>query len=393
MKSLGFEINPYDWCVANATINNKQCTICWHVDDLKISHMDPDVTTSIIKKLEAVFAKDAPLTIQRGKELDYLGMDLDFGEKGKVGIGMAKSIKAMLQDMPEDMNGWANTPAATHLFETNEDAKKLTEKEAQFFHTTTAKMLFMCKRARPDIQTAVSFLCTRVKEPDCDDYKKLRRVIRYLKKTTNLVMRLQITDMTVIKWWVDASFAVHPNMRGHTGGVMMMGRGAIIATSTKQKLNTRSSTESELVGAHDVMPIAMWTKYFIEAQGYQIKQSIMYQDNKSCILMENNGRASSSKRTKHINVRYFFITDRIAKGNIEIVYCQTNDMVADFFTKPLQGKLFKKFICQIMNIELDDPILRPAQDHRSVLEKETKPSLNRMTSQFKYCFFSGMPKI
>ena len=190
-------------------------------------------------------------------------------------------------------------------------------------------------------------------------------------------MRLQITDMTVIKWWVDASFAVHPNMRGHTGGVMMMGKGAIIATSTKQKLNTRSSTESELVGAHDVMPISTWTKYFIEAQGYQVKQSIMYQDNKSCILMENNGRASSSKRTKHINVRYFFITDRIAKGDIEIVYCPTNDMVADFFTKPLQGKLFKKFICQIMNIELDDPILRPAQDHRSVLEKETKPSLNK----------------
>ena len=294
--------------------------------------MESDVTTSIIKKIEAVFANDDLLSIQRGKKLDYLGMDLDFGEKGKVGIGMAKIIKAMLQDMPEDMNGWANTPAATHLFETNEDAKKLTEKEAQFFHTTTARMLFMCKRARPDIQTAVSFLCTRVKEPDCDDYKKLRRAIRYLRKTTNLVMRLQITDMTVIKWWVDASFAVHPNMRGHTGGVMMMGKGAIIATSTKQKLNTRSSTESELVGAHDVMPIAMWTKYFIEAQGYQIKQSIMYQDNKSCILMENNGRASSSKRTKHINVRYFFITDRIAKGDIEIVYCPTNDMVADFFT-------------------------------------------------------------
>ena len=186
-------------------------------------------------------------------------------------------------------------------------------------------------------------------------------------------MRLQITDMTVIKWWVDASFTVHPNMRGHTGGVMMMGRGAIIATSTKQKLNTRSSTEAELVGADDVMPIAMWTKYFIEAQGYKVKKSVLYQDNKSTILLEKNGRASSSKRTKHINVRYYLITDRIAKGDITVEHCPTDKMIADFFTKPLQGKTFKKFLCHIMNIEEDDPALIPARDHRSVLEPKSKP--------------------
>ena len=137
----------------------------------------------------------------------------------------------------------------------------------------------------------------------------------------------------------------------------MMGKGAIIGTSTKQKLNTRRSTEYELVGADDVMTISMWTTYFVEAQGYKIKRSILYQDNKSCILLENNGQASSSKRTKHINVRYFFITDRISKGDIEFEYCPTGEMIADFFTKPLQGKLFKKFICQIMNIDEDDPIL------------------------------------
>ena len=91
-------------------------------------------------------------------------------------------------------------------------------------------------------------------------------------------MRLQIIDITVIKWWVDAS-----------------GRCAIIRTSTKQKLNTRSSTETELVGADDVMYITIWTKYFIEAQGYKVKKLIPYQDNKSCILLEKNGRASSSK--------------------------------------------------------------------------------------------------
>jgi hypothetical protein len=69
----GFEVNPYDWCVANKTINGKQCTIVWHVDDLKISHVDPEVVSDIIKQLEGEFAKEAPLTINRGKSHDYLG--------------------------------------------------------------------------------------------------------------------------------------------------------------------------------------------------------------------------------------------------------------------------------------------------------------------------------
>ena len=77
----------------------------------------------------------------------------------------------------------------------------------------------------------------------------------------------------------------------------------------------------------------------------------MYQDNQSAILLENNGRASSSRRTKHLNIRYFFITDRIKKGELKIEYCPTDDMVADFFTKPLQGKKFIQFRKIIMNLK------------------------------------------
>jgi hypothetical protein len=86
-----------------------------------------------------------------------------------------------------------------------------------------------------------------------------------------------------------------------TGGAMTLGKGVIYGTSTRQKLNTKSSTEAELVGVNDVMPQILWTRYFLEAQGYDIKDSITYQDNQSSILLEKNGRASSGKRTRHIN--------------------------------------------------------------------------------------------
>ena len=77
----------------------------------------------------------------------------------------------------------------------------------------------------------------------------------------------------------------------------------------------------------------------------------MYQDNQSAILLENNGRASSSIRTKHLNIRYSFITDRIKKGELKIEYCPTDDIVTDFFTKPLQGKKFIQFRKTIMNLK------------------------------------------
>jgi hypothetical protein len=88
LVSWGFVINPYDWCVANKIIDGKQCTILWHVDDMKISHVDVKTTTNIIALINGEFGKEASLLITRGKVHDYLGMTLDYSKKGKVKIKM-----------------------------------------------------------------------------------------------------------------------------------------------------------------------------------------------------------------------------------------------------------------------------------------------------------------
>ena len=100
--------------------------------------------------------------------------------------------------------------------------------------------------------------------------------------------------------YVDALFAMHPNMRGHTGGGLTLGRGFPISVSPKQKLNTRSLTESELVDVNDMMPIICWTHYFLLSQGYGIIENLLLQDNQSSILLERNGKATSGKHTRHI---------------------------------------------------------------------------------------------
>ena len=155
---------------------------------------------------------------------------------------------------------------------------------------------------------------------------------------------------TVVKWWVDSSHAIHPNMHGHSGGCMSLGMGMLITGSSKQKLNMHSSTEMELIVADDFMPHILWTNLFLEVQDYKTSDTILYQDNQSAILLEKNGMWSSSKWTKHLNCCYYFITDRISAGDLSIEYCPTGEMVSDFFMKPLQGKLFLKFCHLIMNL-------------------------------------------
>jgi hypothetical protein len=232
LEDWGYERNPYDWCVMNKTVNGKQCTVLWHVDDLKMSHVDPKVIDELIADIDQEYGKEAPITKTRGKVHDYLGMTIDYREDGAVKITMIDYINNLLEELPADMKGRAPSPAANHLFQVNNtDPKKLDTSEADKFHRNVAKLLFLSKRARPDIQTAVAFLCTRVKEPDLDDYKKLTRVMRYLRGTKILPLRLKADDSGAIKWWVDGSFAVHHDMKSQTGGTVSLGKGSPFSTS------------------------------------------------------------------------------------------------------------------------------------------------------------------
>jgi hypothetical protein len=149
---------------------------------------------------------------------------------------------------------------------------------------------------------------------------------------------------------------------------MSLGYGAVQSVSTKQKVNTRSSTEAELVAADDVISKVMWTKLFMENQGFEVKANIIYRDNTSSMKLETNGTTSSGKRTRHFNIKYFYITDLIKRGEVTIEYCPTDDMIADYMTKPLTGYKFKLFRDKIMNLGYGN---QASTVSRSVLEEKS----------------------
>jgi hypothetical protein len=257
-------------------------------------------------------------------------------------------LKESIEESELNITREAATPATKDLFEVSERATKLVGRRGERFHSVVQKLLYVALRARMDILLAVGFLCTRVAKSSVEDERKLRRLLEYIKGSMDKEYTLGADDLGRMRSWVDASYAVHPDMRSHTGGIISFGRGGLVCKSSKQKLNTKSSTEAEVVGASDYLPHTLWVKMFMEAQGHGMKESVLEQDNESAIKMEKNGKASAGPRSRHIDIRYFWIKDRVKAASIIIQHCPTAEMLGDFFTKPLQGSLFKKFRSAIL---------------------------------------------
>lgn len=281
-------------------------------------------------------------------------MRLDYSIPGQLSINMIDYVNKMVEGFPQDElnNSKPKTPWTEDLFTVDKESPTLAKLRAEQFHTVVAQGLFLCKRGRPDISPAIAFLTTRVRAPTVQDWNKLVRLILFLRATSKDLLTIRCDGDRTAKWYVDAAFAVHPDMRSHTGAVFTLGKGAIGTYSRKQNMNTRSSTEAELVAADDAIGPMIWAKNFLEKQGYPLKENILYQDNKSALLLESNGRASCGKRSRHLNIRLFFVTDQKAKGNVDIQYCPTDQMSGDYMTKPLLGHKFVRFRQEIMNLPM-----------------------------------------
>jgi hypothetical protein len=158
------------------------------------------VKTDSIKRINDEFGKEAPITFTRGKVHDYLGITLDYSKRGKVKIKMLDYVDKMLADLPDEMDGEARSPAANHLLTVNDDQIKVDEKKAQLFHTYVEKTLFLCKWERPDLQTEVAFLSTRVKSCDEDDTKKLIRMLQFLRAARGDFLTLSADSLHNVRW-------------------------------------------------------------------------------------------------------------------------------------------------------------------------------------------------
>jgi hypothetical protein len=253
LETIGFTLNPYDQCVANCDIDGSQCTICWYVDDTKISHRDPEVVTRILHTLESHFDK---MTITRGDDHVFLGMRIHFDKTDRTAtITMRDYLIEAIQESSLSITTTVPTPAAKDLFYIDSLSPLLPKTSTEVFHSVVvAKLLYVALRGRMDLLLATVFLTTRVSRATQQDLAKLRRLLEYINGTLDDTYTIGADDLGRMCTWVDASYAVHHDCRSHTGGAISFGRGALVCKAKKQSINAKSSTEAELIGTSDYLP-------------------------------------------------------------------------------------------------------------------------------------------
>jgi hypothetical protein len=371
LKGMGFELNPYDLCVANAEIEGSQCTVGFYVDDLLGTHKKKSVLEEIQKVIENEYG-DIGATIS--DTFTYLGIDFKIDRKNKwTEATMISHLQDAIQEFEKmgSLDGRkVTTPATGALFEVDPESPLLDERKQKSFRSIVMKLVYVAKRVRLDLLTTTAFLTTRQGKGTAQDWKKLRRLLQYVQGTIDMPFIFAADEMNRFHTFIDVAYAVNMDRKSQTGGLVTFGRGAVHGQSTKQRLNTKSSTEGEVVGCSDYLTVPIWFRHFLQAQGYQDVRSTLYQDNTSAMKIENNGQLSMSKKTKHMEIRYFYVKDRVNGSDIKIKYCPTEKMIADFLTKPLQGELFRKFRAVLMgHVHLNEAMLQPMTCKERVEEK------------------------
>jgi len=345
----GYEQNAVDPCVLNKVVNGLQSTILLHVDDMMVLSQIRGEARKLHAKLEEKFGK---VTLHEGIKHNYLGMTFDFAEKGKVSISMLGYEQDLVRDWEElDLDvlsggrkASAATPASNSIFEKG-DSDMLHEKDAAIFHSYVMRVAYLAKRVKPQSSVSVSYLSTQVTKPNVDDLRKLDRAIRYVRDHLGEGITLSAAGTgkdVLVTGHIDASFGCHENGKSNTEVCVTLGEGPVFVRSMKQRIVTKSSIEAKLVALSDEVGLMFHIEDFVIAKGYAC-QIVIGQDNQSTIQMVTESN-KESMRTRHINVRYFWLRERVKNKELTLMYVPTGNMLADILTKPMQGNLFRSFV-------------------------------------------------
>ena len=352
LTDWGFTANPRDPCVLNKTIRGKQLTVVIYVDDMMMTCVFEEEVHNLAEDLRAKYGQ---FRTSDGPTLNFLGAKWIYDGKGYVLILQLGMIQDLITSRENTLRirgavlkSNVHSPGAPYLFERSEGCQLLNDKDKATYHTDVATALYIGQRSRPDINTVVGELCKRVKSPTTEDDSKLDRLIAYLKTTRDVPLRLgYISEVPRVIVSIDAAFANREMMKSTSGVCITLGTGFFMASSKVQKINTKSSTEAEIIAVSDGMNVPMWLADFLKYQGFEKKTIQVHQDNQSCIALLTKGR-STAETTRFIAIRHYWISYYIFTKVVELLYVPTEEMVSDYFTKPLQGTLFEKMVTRIL---------------------------------------------
>jgi hypothetical protein len=345
-KELGYVCHPADRGLFIKDVKTESIMLSLWVDDI----LGWSTNHPLIRELEAKMNdKYGGCQLKVDNVLCYIGMTFTQPSNGVVQVNQHSYIEKIIHDT-DIGDQTADTPYHPHLMlEPNDPKIDKTPADKTEFASRLMAAMFSGKRSRPDTLTVLSILATRIQTANATDMECLRHVYKYLNNTKHLGLTFRPTSME-LTYWVDAAYGLHHDTRGHGGIMVTFGyaNAPVFAKSSKLKLHTRSSTETELVTLDEGFMHLLWFRQVIEFMGYKQHPAIMYQDNKSTIIVCESGHSKNGK-LKHMAIRYYFIHGQLERNIAALRYCKSSDMVADLLTKPLAAPQFKALRAKMLN--------------------------------------------
>jgi hypothetical protein len=335
LRREGYISTPTDPCIFRKVSGFVLCILILYVDDMLLFADNEE-----INRVEQFMKREFKwITMDRGNTQSYLGMNIHV-KKNCIEIDMSYYTRQLLDEFQPKQAYM--TPAVKECFKYTSSAA-LDVGGQKRFHTMVAKLLYLAKRARPDILTAVSFLCTKVTKPTKEDQQKLMRVMGYLKQSVNSKYVIEPTKPLRVITYIDAAFATHEDSKSHTGVALFIAGVLVYSVSRKQTCVTKSPTESELVALSDYVGFVELFQEFISfLVSEKLPMPIIYQDSTSVVTLVTQGGGVT--RTRHLRNRMHLVKEAVDEQRLDIRHCRTDEMIADGFTKSLEGMTYKQFI-------------------------------------------------
>jgi hypothetical protein len=345
LVSYGYSQLKSDGCVFQKANLEDQVIICTHVDDFFIAATSEELFSDALQMLKAEFE----VTASVGDKFSYLGLELDFSEPDVVSISQTGYEQGLIDEYPSKMTRKVTSPANDSLYTESAEgnAEFLPQAEQVFLRRGVARIGYLASRTRGDLLTAVMKLTTKVGKFSKEDMGKFNRLIAYLHQHRNMPLRLGSgsEESVTMTSYVDASHAVHLDMKSQSGCAISLGIGAVYVSSKKQKTVSKSSTEAELIALSDSVGVVLGIADFLVELGINVKENIIFQDNTSAILMATSGVAKLDS-LRHIKIRTAQLSDLLGdtSNKLKLVHLPTEDMVADILTKAIHGERLVRLI-------------------------------------------------
>jgi hypothetical protein len=328
LSEIGFTVSEVDKCVMRLVVGGIVNIILIYVDDLLV-FATKEIVDLVLKTHKNRFTW---LTVECDeKQFSHLGMQL---------IWMTDHIivdmKYYLGQILDNVSGLKrkSVPGGRETFEVSSASDPLGVEKSRWFHAVTAKLLYLAKRARPDILTVISFLCTRVSQPTVEDLDKLMYLLGYLYATRDKVLKISKQPHRLLELYVDAAYGLHDKGESHTGVIILFGRVVVYVASKKQKCIAKSPTEAEVIALSDNIDLISLFHEFAEyICNEELKVPIIYEDCKACIDLVTG--AKGQIRTKQIRSRIFRVKSFLDEQKATIVFVRIENMWADGASKPL----------------------------------------------------------